>query len=463
MNYSVIGLGKLGCSMAAAIASRGHSVIGHDVIGDVVESINAGRAPVAETGLQELIAANRERLRATHAIAEAVHQSDVTFIVVPTPSDERGAFELKYAAEAFARVGAALATKWQPHTVVLTSTVLPGSVRYGLIPALEEAAGRSIGDGIGVCYSPAFIALGSVVRDFLNPDFLLIGESDTAAGRVLEQAYAEIMPGTPPVRRMSLENAELSKIAVNTFVTMKISFANMLAGLCEQIPGGDVDVVSAALGADRRIGRAYLTGALGYGGPCFPRDNLALSFIARELAGTAPLAEATDAVNRALPARIAERLLPMLQRARTVAVLGLAYKPDTAVITESQSIDIARALAASGVRVLAHDPLAGSAAAEALGAGVEIVEDVRRVIADADVILVTTPDAAYAALRAADFANARAGAVVVDFWRILRAELENADTVEYMAVGVNAGAWQDTETLRALWTDSAQGEPFPAV
>jgi UDPglucose 6-dehydrogenase len=460
MNYSVIGLGKLGCSMAAAIASRGHRVIGHDVQEDVVNGLNEGRAPVVETGVQELITGNRERLRATHSIEDAVHNSDLTFVVVPTPSDARGAFELKHAQEAFAGIGAALATKWQPHTVVITSTVLPGAVRYGLIPVLEDAAGRSIGDGIGVCYSPAFIALGTVVRDFLNPDFLLIGETTAAAGDALQRAYAEIMPSAPPLRRMSLENAELAKIAVNAFVTMKISFANMLAGLCERIPGGDVDIVTAALGADNRIGRAYLTGALGYGGPCFPRDNLALSFIARELAASAPLAEATDAVNRALPARIAQRLLPRLTRARTVGILGLAYKPDTPVITESQSIDIARSLAATGVRVLAHDPLAGRSAAAALGARVEIADDLRQVIAQADVILVTTPDPAYRALGAADFADAQPDLLVVDFWRILRAELQSVATVEYMGVGINTDAWHDTETLRALWTSSAQKEPF---
>lgn len=461
MNYSVVGLGKLGCSMAAAIASRGHAVIGYDVMEDVVNGLNEGRAPVTETGLQELITANRERLRVTHSLDDAVHQSDLTFVVVPTPSDARGAFELKYAEQAFAGIGAALATKLQPHTVVLTSTVLPGAVRYGLIPVLEEAAGRSIGDGIGVCYSPAFIALGSVVRDFLNPDFLLIGETDAAAGDALQRAYAEIMPGAPAHRRMSLENAELSKIAVNTFVTMKISFANMLAELCERMPGGDVDVVTAALGTDRRIGRAYLTGALGYGGPCFPRDNLALSFIARELAGTAPLAEATDAVNRSLPARIAQRLLPRLAGARTVGVLGLAYKPHTPVITESQSIDIAQSLAATGLRVLAHDPLAGPNAAAVLGAGVEIVADVRQVIAEADIILITTPDPAYSALRAADFADVQADVMVVDFWRILRAELEDVVTIEYIAIGVNTDEWQETETLRALWTSNAQEEQFP--
>ncbi|HEX6308931.1 MAG TPA: nucleotide sugar dehydrogenase [Longimicrobiales bacterium] len=459
MNYSVVGLGKLGCSMAAAIASRGHEVVGHDVAAEIVDRINAGLAPVAETGLQDLITAHRERLRATHSLEEAIHDSDVTFVVVPTPSDDAGAFDLTFAARAFAAIGAALASKWEPHTIVLTSTVLPGSTRYGLIPVLEEAAGRAVGDGIGVGYSPAFIALGSVIRDFLHPDFLLIGESDETAGDTLERAYREIMPQAPPVRRMSLENAELTKIAVNTFVTMKISFANMIASLCERIPGGDVDVVTAALGADRRIGRAYLTGALGYGGPCFPRDNRALSYIARHLESTAPLAEATDTVNRALPPRVLGRLAPRLATARAVGVLGLAYKPDTPVLEASQSVDIARAVAATGVRVLAHDPLAGPEAAALLGGGVQLLEDVHDVVSQADIVLITTADPAYRALRADDFRRNGSRVLVFDFWRVLRQDLAECEDIEYIAVGLTDDDTDRSDRLRALWTAPAESDP----
>src|SRR5207237_3507019 len=139
-------------------------------------------------------------------------------------------------ARAFESIGAALRDKDAYHLVVLTSTVLPGTTRQALLPVLERASGKRAGRDFGLCYSPEFIALGSVIRDFLNPDFTLIGEIDARSGSVLEQAYASIMRNHPPCKRMSLENAELAKISVNTFVTMKISFANMLADLCERIP-----------------------------------------------------------------------------------------------------------------------------------------------------------------------------------------------------------------------------------
>src|SRR5580765_6883263 len=191
--FSIVGLGKLGSSMAAAIASKGHHVVGVDVNHRSVDAINAGLAPVQETGLAELIAQNRERLRATMSHDEAIRESELTFVIVPTPSDERGAFSLQYVAFAFREIGKALATKKGRHTVVLTSTVLPGATRHGLLPILERHAGKKGGTDFGLCYSPEFIALGSIIRDLLNPDFLLIGELDDESGASLAACYADIV------------------------------------------------------------------------------------------------------------------------------------------------------------------------------------------------------------------------------------------------------------------------------
>jgi UDPglucose 6-dehydrogenase len=435
MRYSVIGLGKLGCSMAAAIASRGQHVIGYDVDAGVVNRLAGGEAPVQETGLQELITASRPRLSATHLLADAVHGSDLSFVVVPTPSDDNGAFSLEAATAAFAGIGAALRHKTGRHTVVLTSTVLPGSVRNVLIPQLEQTSGRRVGEGLGVCYSPAFIALGSVIRDFLHPDMVLLGESDAMAGDQLERAYQAILGDAAPIRRMTLENAELAKIAVNTFVTTKISFANMLADLCERLPGGDVDVVTDALGFDRRIGRRYLTGALGYGGPCFPRDNKALAFLAQSLGTTAPIAEATDAVNRALPPRLVDRIIDMAPAGATVAVLGLAYKPATAVIEESQGVQIALELAAAGLRVLGHDPLAGAAVRTEHAGIIEVRDDVDSCVDDADVIVLTSPDPAYAALTRERLERPGRPRGIFDAWRMLTQLAGDGDGILYRCVG----------------------------
>ena len=453
--YSVAGLGKLGASMAAAIASRGFDVIGVDVNHRAVDLLNGGHAPVQETNLKETTAANRERLRATISHRQAVLNSDVTFVVVPTPSDERGAFSLQYAAWAFREIGRGLGEKDGYHNVVLTSTVLPGSTRYGLLPILERESEKVCGRDFGLCYSPAFVALGSVIHDFLNPDFTLVGEFDERAGSQLEACYAEIMVNNPPCRRMSLENAELTKIAVNTFVTTKITFANMLAELCERIPGGDVDVVTDALGLDQRIGRKYLTGALGYGGPCFPRDNVALGFVARALGTKADLAETTDRANRSLPEKVAQRLRPMIRRGSTVAVLGLAYKPFSQVVEESQGIYLARELSKAGARVVAYDPLAGTMARTELGDRAVILDSVADCLAQAEVVLITTPDPVFRALTAADFR--RSGVTVVDFWRILDKELAGQSNIRYIPAGRSVDDVANGARLAELWSNAVPG------
>jgi UDPglucose 6-dehydrogenase len=456
--YSVVGLGKLGASMAAAIADGGHHVVGVDVDQRAVDQINAGRAPVHETGLADLIAANTKRLRATTRVADAVAASDVTFVVVPTPSDERGAFSLDYARAAFDAIGAALAEKADYHLVVMCSTVLPGATRYGLLPRLEQHSGKQCGQDFGLCYSPEFIALGSVIRDFLNPDFTLVGESDERAGALLEVCYAEIMRNAPPCRRMSIENAELTKIAVNTFVTTKISFANMLADLCERIPGGDVDVVTQALGSDARIGRRYLTGALGYGGPCFPRDNVALGFIARQLEADAGIAETTDRMNRAIAARVAGRLDAVLPAGAIVGILGLAYKPASHVVDESQAIALARELATRGFTVLGYDPLAGADARRALCGTATVLGSMREVLAAADVVLVTTPDPEFAQLTVDDVRRPGGDVTVVDFWRTLAPTMADVRGIRYVGWGRAPDDDSLVTRLRQLWSEEIGAE-----
>jgi UDPglucose 6-dehydrogenase len=395
--------------------------------------LSAGRAPVQETGLQELIDAHRDRLHATDSHEEAVRQTELTFVIVPTPSDDRGGFSLQYAGEAFRQVGLAIKGKGGPHTVVCTSTVLPGATRYGLLPILERHAGRAAGSDLRVCYSPEFIALGSVIRDFLHPDFLLIGEFDRASGDHLEACYRDII-GPTPVRRMTLENAELAKLAVNAFVTTKITFANLLADLCARIPNGDVDVVADAIGLDTRIGRKYLSGGLGFGGPCFPRDNAALSFVASALGACPDLPIAVDRINRSSAERILDLLTPRLMRTSTVGVLGLAYKPLSQVIEESQAMIVVRALLDRGIQVVAYDPLAGRAADLELGGRARVVDSVRACVCDADVVLVATPDPEFQSLTADDFSNG-SRVLVVDFWRILGDRLTNQPRIDYWPYG----------------------------
>ena len=191
MRVAVVGLGKLGAPLAAVLASKGHDVVGVDVNPEAVRLLNDARAPVEEPGLQELVSASADRLSATTDLAEAAGAT-LTILLVPTPSDERGAFANTFLLDAIERVGHGLARREDYHVVVVASTVMPGSCEGELQPALERASGRRVGESLGLCYSPEFIALGSVIRDMLEPDMVLIGESDARAGEALERLYTGV-------------------------------------------------------------------------------------------------------------------------------------------------------------------------------------------------------------------------------------------------------------------------------
>src|SRR2546430_719705 len=277
---SVIGLGKLGAPIAACFAARGFQVIAVDIDAQKADAIGRGAAPVHEPRLAELLKESKGRLRATQDTEAAIRDSEATFIVVGTPSEPDGGFSLRYVIPTCEAIGRALRNKNSFHLVVLTSTVMPGSTGGEIKSALERASGKRCGQDFGLCYSPEFIALGTVIRDFYYPDFLLIGESDLRAGDLLSDVYARTCKNSPTIARMNFINAEITKLAVNTYITTKISYANMLARLCEKLPEADVSVVTYALGLDSRIGSKYLKGAVSYGGPCFPRDNRAFAALA---------------------------------------------------------------------------------------------------------------------------------------------------------------------------------------
>jgi len=431
--------------MAAVMAHKGNTVVGVDVNPAYVTAIQEGRPPVNEPGLGEMIQANRERLTATLDYHAAIAATDVTFIIVPTPSGADGTFSLRFVMAAAKEIGAALRRKDAWHLVVLSSTVMPGSTGGPLRLALEDASGKSCGADFGLCYNPEFIALGSVIRDMLRPDMILIGESDERSGAILEELYGNVCESNPRVRRMSYANAELTKLSVNTFVTTKISYANMLAQICETIPGADVDVVTAALGCDTRIGGKYLKGGMGYGGPCFPRDNIAFSAMARANGVPALLAEATDAMNKRQAPRLAELILSRLPKGGTAGVLGLSYKPNTEVIEESQGVALARELLKAGARVTAYDPAAMENAKLVLGAGVEFARSAAECAASSDVLAITTEWEEFRALRPEDLKHGLARPTVVDCWRLLDREAFLSASV-YLTLGLCPSAGTVWET-----------------
>jgi UDPglucose 6-dehydrogenase len=432
---SVVGLGKLGSPMAACFAAKGQRVVGVDLVERNVRLINEGKAPVFEPGLQDMLDRSGGRLSATGDLHQAARQANVLFVIVPTPSDAGGAFTPRYVLEAMRPIGEALRARDDFPIVVVTSTVMPGCTGGQVRPLLEEVSGKRCGVDFGLCYSPEFIALGSVVRDFLNPDLLLIGESDPRAGEQVAALYLGVCDTKPRVARMSFANAELTKLAVNAFVTTKISYANMLAEICERVEGGDVDAVTGALGLDTRIGPKYLKGSIGFGGPCFPRDNVALMTLAARLGVDTPLPRATDAVNNHQVARLAHLAERHLPAGGTLGVLGLSYKPNTNVIEKSQGLEIAALFARRGVPVVVYDPCAMDAGRAVLPGIVHYAASASDCARRADVLLLCTPSAEYKAVGPADLKRpAGRRAVVIDCWRMLdRAAV--SQVADYLRVG----------------------------
>jgi UDPglucose 6-dehydrogenase len=305
--------------------------------------------------------------------------------------------------------------------VVITSTVMPGSTGGEIRAALEAHSGRHVGEHLGLCYNPEFIALGSVVRDMLAPDMILIGESDAKAGDVLQRIYDKSCDNKPLMRRMNFVNAELTKIAVNTYVTTKISYANMLADVCDRIPGADVDVVSQAVGSDSRIGTKYLRGAIGYGGPCFPRDNVAFSALARSLGARAELAEATDTLNQYQVERVIGAVQARYSGSGAIGVLGLAYKPDTSVVERSQGVDLVQRLVAEGHDVVAYDPKALGTAQTSISGAFRAAATAEACVREASLVVIMTPWPEFRAIPAEAFARSPR-LTVIDCWRLLQQE-----------------------------------------
>ncbi len=396
---SVVGIGRLGICFAAIFAKRRHRVFGVDVMEERVRDVNEGRVKTIEPFLAEYLR-DSEALEATTDYGYAVANSDVTFIVVNTPSRPDGSFSNEQVESALKGMAPALREK-ESHLVVVSSTVMPGSMR-GFSRLLDMPH-------VGLCYNPSFIAQGDVIRGLEEPDLVLIGESDHQSGELLQDLWSKTLRA--PIVRMSWENAELTKIALNAYVTMKISFANTLAEICELLESGDVDTVTQAIGLDSRIGGKYLKGGLGYGGPCFPRDNRAFARAASRLGVEAPLALVVDRVNR----RQVERVLKIVEDLPgKKAVLGVTYKPGTDITEESQAAEIAERLGAKW-----YDPSGSPYALE-------------EVLRDAGVVVIATPWPEFERLRREDLPES---CFVVDCWRIIIKNFKGYN--RYIGLGLN--------------------------
>lgn len=411
MNAGVIGLGKLGLPLLALLANSGHKVIGFDQSKDLLERLTRGESPYPEPGLADLLKSGSRNINYGKTIAEVVEVSEVVFVIVPTPSNQNGWFSNSAIISVCREIGSALKVKPKTLTVDIVSTVMPGSCDGEIRESLEETSDIELGDVLGLCYNPEFIALGSVIHDMQYPDMQLLGSnSDFHAARV-EEMLKSITRQEVPIRRMNLKEAELVKISVNNFVTMKIAFANMLSQVADKLELIDIDTVTDAIGLDSRVGKKYLRAGTPFGGPCFPRDTRALAALTRDLGMEDSLSLAVEESNYAFHNHLLDTILSN-GKGKRIGILGLSYKSATKVVEESPGLKLLNDLAARGTIATGWDPLITST--ELVEAKGKVADSFEEFATNVDIVFVTRPvpevDKELLALLAKN-------CQVVDFWR----------------------------------------------
>jgi UDPglucose 6-dehydrogenase len=356
MNLTVVGTGYVGLVTGACFAKLGHSVICVDIDQEKVKKINNGVSPIYEEGLDGILLTYKDRITATTDCRSALMNSDITFICVGTPSLKNGTIDLVSIKEAVIQIANILKEKNRWHLVVIKSTVLPGTTQQTVLPILERYSEKKVGKDIGLAMNPEFLKEGVAIKDFLEPDRIIIGSYDEQSTRTLKELYKNF---SCPILITTLSAAEMIKYASNTFLATKISFINEIGNLCKKL-GIDTYQVADGMGLDKRIGRAFLDSGIGWGGSCFPKDLDAILAWAHDLKEEARVIESARAVNTDQPLRLVELLkkhVPKL-KGKTVGLLGLAFKPNTDDIRESRAIPIVQKLLKEGAHVKAFDPQA---------------------------------------------------------------------------------------------------------
>lgn len=385
MKICVVGSGYVGLVTGACLADFGMDVTNVDKDAGKIERLNQGEIPIYEPGLQSIVAKNREegRLKFTTELGSAIEEAQAIFIAVGTPPQEDGSSDLTFVRQ----VAESIAEHLNGFKVVITKSTVPIGTGRMIEEILEQAESK---EEFAVVSNPEFLREGSAIDDFLHPDRLVIGSRDPRATEIMLDIYAPLRVADVPFVITDVETAEMIKYASNSFLATKISFINEAAELCERL-GADVETVAYGMGLDKRIGGQFLHPGPGYGGSCFPKDTRALAHIAREQDVEFTIVESVLEVNN----RVKRRMVDKISRAvgslegKTVAVLGLSFKPDTDDMRESPSLPIVRGMQERGATVRAFDPAAMEASREELP-GTVFTKDAYECADGADALVILT-------------------------------------------------------------------------
>ena len=385
MRMTVVGTGYVGLVVGACLAETGNEVTCVDVDESKIRSLRAGRLPIYEPGLDELVRRNaaKRRLAFDTALVRAARESEVVFVAVGTPSGENGAADVRHVLRAAREVGTAM----DGYTVV----VLKSTVPVGTAGRVQAAIGEETAEPFSVVSNPEFLKQGSALDDFLKPDRVVIGVEDERAARLMVSIYKPFTRTGAPIEIMDRTSAELSKYVANAMLATRVSFMNEVANLCDAV-GADVDQVRRVVASDRRIGSSFLFPGIGYGGSCFPKDVSALARLAGDADYRFRILEAVEAVNAAQKRRFVDKMAGVLGSldGRRIAVWGLSFKPRTDDMREAPSITVIEALLAAGAEVAAYDPQANESARRIFDSRITLASDTYDVLKGADALAILT-------------------------------------------------------------------------
>lgn len=411
---SFIGLGKLGLPLATIFAKNGMNVIGIDKNKKLIDTLNNGELPFYETGLQENLNDSNENIKYTNDYDSITDKSDVSIILVNTQIDK--SYSSEYVVSAIKDLCNELKNSDKLyHLFILSSTVLPGEIENKLIPMIEEITNRKLNEGFGFCYVPDIVKLGSVIQDFENPDVMIIGKSDDYSGKITRELYENVPINEPPIVEMSLSEAEVSKVALNAYLVNKISFANFLSNLCEEMGGVNVDNITEAIGFHKPISPYFLKGGLSFGGTCFPRDTWTFIELANKFGLDAKQIVATNEINIQQDLRLYKFVKD--SKKKSISILGLSFKPNSPVIVESPSIKLVENLLKDDKVVNVYDPLCLQEVKEKFGNKLNYFDSVEDCFKSGELVVVALQYDEFKSIN--DNWKSFDNQIVLDCWRIL--------------------------------------------
>ncbi|MGD9949044.1 MAG: UDP-glucose/GDP-mannose dehydrogenase family protein [Desulfobulbus sp.] len=434
MRITMIGTGYVGLVTGTCFAEFGHFVTCVDNAEEKITRLKNGEIPIYEPGLDALVKKNCEegRLTFTTDLAEAIPESEAIFLAVGTPSSRRGDgyADLTYIYEAARDVAKHL----QGYTIVVDKSTVPVGTARQVHRVISETNPEANFD---VASNPEFLREGAAIADFMRPDRVVVGVESERASKVLSEIYKPLYLRDTPIVYTTIETAELTKYAANAFLAVKISFINEIASVCEAV-GADVIDLAKAIGMDGRIGGKFLHPGPGYGGSCFPKDTLALMRIVQEHGENVRIVEAAVEVNAAQKARMVKKIREMLggsETGKTIAVLGLTFKPETDDMRDAPAATILPALIEKGARIRAHDPKGMDEARKHLPEGIEYIDTPYDTVKDADCVVLMTEWNQYRALDLQRIKGALKTPIFIDLRNVYDPKTMRAAGFNYTGVG----------------------------